>query len=326
VERVEVNIDYFEKVLSNSGLSENISEYEKYKRNNYYEIIRQLRKNNIKNIEVDEADFKEYENEYKLTGPIHNDYREFVLRAFKEHEKDLHNTIDRHIVGTKEGKSYISKDEVREMLEEHFEKVDNLLGEYDANTKSGFSLSESFNDLKENMKKVATEFKESLIKRVNKAKKSFNDKVQDVKDSARKQVNASVNKINDQVKNLSNKLDRFVEVEDNNSKERNIQVVEQNGIHVSNDRVEKLYEHHKECFSDILSLHEVDAEEYDMQWLSNPDEIEHRSFSEAQYYASRNVLLTLDLESEQSLADLEKRFEAEYHKDRQKESSAELDM
>jgi len=102
--------------------------------------------------------------------------------------------------------------------------------------------------------------------------------------------------------------------------------VAKNGIHVSNDKVEKLYEHHKECFNDILRLREVDAEEYDMQWLSNPDEIEHRSFFEAQYYASRNVLLTLDLENEQSLSDLEKRFEAEYHKDRQKGSSAELEM
>lgn len=326
MERVEVNIDYFEKVLSNRGLSENISEYEKYKRNNYYEIIRQLRKNNIKNIEVDEADFKEYENEYKLTGTIHNDYREFILRAFKEHEKDLHNTIDRHVVGTKEGRSYISKDEVKEMLEEHFEKVEGLWVEYNDKTKSGFSLAESFNDLRENMKKVATEFKESLIERVNKAKKSFNDKVQDVKDSARRQVNVSVNKINDQVKSLSNKLDKFVEVKDNNSKERNIQEVSKNGIHVSDDKVEKLYEHHKECFSDILRLREVDAEEYDMQWLSNPDEIEHRRFFEAQYYASRNVLLTLDIENEQSLSDLEKRFEAEYHKDRQKESSTELEM
>lgn len=330
VEKVELDVDYFEKILNNSGFADNINEVEKQQRNHYYELIRQLRKNNIKNIEVNKGDLQEYENEYKVTESIHNDYRELVLKAFKDHEKDLHNTIDRHIVGNKEGKSYISKNEVERMLDQHFKKVESLVERYDSKTKSRLSFSDSFNELKESMKKAATKFKETLIERVNKTKKNLNDKfenikeamndkkieakdkVNDVKVSAKNKVNASVNKINDQIKKVSNRLDKFVEVESDSSNDRvsaeGKNENEVNGARVSNGKIEKLYENHRECFFDVLNLCEVDVED------------------EAKYLASRNVLLTLDLEDEQSLSDLEERLETEYHKDRLKEVSCELEM
>ena len=71
MERVEVNVEYFEEVL-NSLSYDDINEIEQYKRQSYYELLRQLKKNNVKKVEVDEVDFNQYENEYRMIESIHS--------------------------------------------------------------------------------------------------------------------------------------------------------------------------------------------------------------------------------------------------------------
>jgi len=145
-----------------------------------------------------------------MLDPIHENYRDLFRKIFNEHEKDLNETIEQHVVGSDEGVSYIGKDEVDAMLAEHFGKVEDLLENHFEQVESGFSISKSFNKLKFGMKKMATNFKDALIERADKTKTDFNEKVQDVKSSAKRQVNTFVGKLNGQIKRLSEKLDEFV--------------------------------------------------------------------------------------------------------------------
>lgn len=95
-------------------------------------------------------------------------------------------------------------------------------------------------------------------------------------------------------------------------------------VSFSDEKIDKLYKEHENCFIDMLKINEFGVEEYDDRWINNPDEVEHRSFFEAQYYSIRNVLVTLGLESEESLDDLERSYKVYYEMENRRLKRAEV--
>ena len=206
--KVEVEIDYFEGIINNDEDIKN-TEHNNQKRNHYLEIIRQLKKHKINTIEVDESDLNNYKNEYELTN------------AVKNHKNELSDVINKEIVGDDNGKSYINVNDLKGILDSHFEKVESLLERYQEQRLSGKTFSKSFNDLKNNLVNLINDFKEKIIENINEAKEKITNKIEstkdnvneninDVKKEARNKINFAVTSINGRIKSISQTLDEFV--------------------------------------------------------------------------------------------------------------------
>lgn len=101
---------------------------------------------------------------------------------------------------------YITKEELTEMLDSHFERIENLVKE----SEKSFDLKQ----LQEKFQEALKKFNEQINKHTQKVKDGFNqakdfvhDNINQVKESANNKVNGMVNNFNDRLKDLSASLD-----------------------------------------------------------------------------------------------------------------------
>ncbi|GEM_PF-6134505 len=92
-------------------------------------------------------------------------------KMVEEHRQEVQKSVNEHLQGDENG-SYISKEEVQHMLDNHFKRVENLIGYYSEQQQKGMSISDVYNQLQERLKNLIKEFTESIKQRVSEAKKT----------------------------------------------------------------------------------------------------------------------------------------------------------
>ena len=73
-----------------------------------------------------------------------------------------------------------------------------------------------------------------------------------------------------------------------------------NGLFITNEQIDTFYKEHEQSTKDLL----VD-DKSDLDWFNDPSEVEHSSAIEMKYESSRHVLISLGLEDDESLKELE---------------------
>jgi len=155
-----------------------------------------------------------------------------LQKMIEEHGQEVQNSVNEHLQGDENG-SYISKEEIQNMLDNHFKRVEKLMGYYSEQQQKGMSISDVYNQLQEKLKNLIKEFTDSLRQRVSEAKKNLTDNIENVKSNARdsinevkenanSRINNAVIGINDRIKSFSQRLDNYTE-RDNLTEETKIE-------------------------------------------------------------------------------------------------------
>lgn len=137
--------------------------------------------------------------------------RKVLDEAIEVHGEELVNVINQELEGNKNGQSLLTQQQVENMLNEHFQKVEKLL---ESNQDNKQSFPDFLGDMREQLKEMLENFKDALIQKVQESKNNLTnsviDKVEHVKDSARNEIRSAVTDFTEQTKEMAQQLeDRF---------------------------------------------------------------------------------------------------------------------
>lgn len=135
--------------------------------------------------------------------------------VMEEHGTELKETINQEVEKDSQNKSYISQDELDGIFGNHFEEVRKLI-----DNKLNKNDSVDLNVLKEDLKKLIEQVKNTIKEKVNNLQKTSSDSITKVKNSAKDKVNESVNHLNDKVKGVAEKVDKKIGNEVQQNKEK----------------------------------------------------------------------------------------------------------
>ncbi|WP_139343266.1 hypothetical protein [Virgibacillus siamensis] len=139
--------------------------------------------------------------------------RKVLDEAIEVHGEELINVINQGLEGNKNGQSLLTQQQVENMLQEHFQKVEKLL---ESNQENRQTFPDFLDDLRHRLKEMLENFKDALIQKVQESKNNLTtgitDKVEHVKDSARNEIRNAVTDLTQQTKEMAQQLeDRFTQ-------------------------------------------------------------------------------------------------------------------
>ncbi|TCP24458.1 hypothetical protein EV207_12518 [Scopulibacillus darangshiensis] len=144
-------------------------------------------------------DNKNYDNEKKV---INEKNKNDQTQLLEDHKKDLSDVIDNEVVGDNSNQSYVSKDELEGMLDEHLLKVQALLEDYNKKENKG-----NISDIKVSLKELVNNFKQSIKDKFTQSKSATQDSIQKVKNHSKDKIKESLSNINETIKTFSKKVD-----------------------------------------------------------------------------------------------------------------------
>lgn len=148
------------------------------------------------------------------------DLKELVV----EHEAKLIEIIDTFVEADEEERSYVSKKEVENMLENHFIRIENLFKAH-TNQSKAVVLTDQYDEIRKNLKSLSDDFvrditdgiasaKEKLGGSVTKLTDSVRDKVTEVKENAKIKIKQMILNINEDIKEWTNMIDEKFAIPD----------------------------------------------------------------------------------------------------------------
>lgn len=154
---------------------------------------------------------QEMENPIVLESEIPNAKSQLLI----EHKNDIENTLDTSLPKNKSNEvSYISKNELEEMLSSHMEQIQTLMNEH---KEAILSMNEQKTTLGQTLKTYAKNFKETLQEKIQSQKTSTKETIGAVREAGINKLKDGVIKINESLKGLSHYIDKKINHEQENS-------------------------------------------------------------------------------------------------------------
>lgn len=189
------------KTLSDESVNKVETLYEE----NIYGGMGDAPKEQMHHAELSEIDYAEISkidekiNKYKNIQTPEIDLEKEV----ESHSKDMNDFIENEVVNEKENISYLTEDELNGILNEHFEKVEAVLHEYEGNNINADTFKDKLQSLSNHVKENA---RSSFKKVINKTTQP----VKDLKRNATNKIDGFINKVNDKLKDMTQKIDEKI--------------------------------------------------------------------------------------------------------------------
>ncbi|MGG3801198.1 LPD25 domain-containing protein [Metabacillus fastidiosus] len=151
-----------------------------------------------------------------------NNWEEKNKDMLQKHGQELQEAIEQNLEGDQQGNSYISKNELEDMLQKHFNRVEEMMKNYQPKEEKK-SISERLQERYEHyqeklndygqgftksLKKRVTSVKENVQEKMNNMRDKVQDRITDVKSNANKFIQNGVLKLNERVKSFSEGIEQ----------------------------------------------------------------------------------------------------------------------
>ena len=135
-----------------------------------------------------------------------------------QHGEDLQTVISNTVSQNENEKSFVSKEEIENLLENHFKRVEELVDSYSQQSQKGISISDLYEELQEKLKEMLNDFstkvkerfaeaKQGVVNQVDDVRNDIRDSVDEVKESAIKKIQNGISGLNEKLKDFSQNID-----------------------------------------------------------------------------------------------------------------------
>lgn len=127
---------------------------------------------------------------------------ERLQKFVAEHGEELKKVIDEKLQGDNKGISYVSREEVEKMLDDHFGKMEKLFTTL-VQQQRPLPLKEKLNNWTEQLKDRLDTKMEMIKQGISGARQNFTEKVTDVKMAIKENINQRIERFNDRIKEMA---------------------------------------------------------------------------------------------------------------------------
>lgn len=149
--------------------------------------------------------------------------REFYTRGFhteiKQHGKELLQVIDENLLGSEQGKTYIKRDKLEELLDNHFIEVEKLMSTHFEPQVSHNQFIEKAKQLPDKLREMRTDLANQITTTINMTKDFADEKVNQFRDNMDDVVKSTKNFVKRGILNVNSRIQAFT-----NSIEQNFAV------------------------------------------------------------------------------------------------------
>lgn len=172
-------------------------------------------------------------------------------KEIDNHSKDLNNFIDNEVTNEKENITFLTKDELEGILNDHFKRVEATLHDYE-------NKNIDADTFKNKLQSLTNHVKNNARSQFSKAKNVTVKPVKDLKNYAKNRINKFINSINDRLKKISASLDKKTNEQDKNY-DKNTNVVQMDTKLTYKEKIENTLRNDPDLLKQAIALTKINA-------------------------------------------------------------------